>query len=438
MKKMLMILLAVSMVALIAMPAFAEVQNIKVSGGITIKGITRDNFGVTGSSGSRTFTDSGPNLAGTQEFGDGGTRDFYNTVTTLGVAADLTDNVSATMLLANERDWGVATGSDGVTAESQNIVALASYITMEEMLYSALTVKAGRMPLVIADGLVLGDGTRSETGLLAPDLSVQNQWDAIAGILDYDPLTVIIGTAKVTDSETQVDDDIDVYVIDAIYKFEDDMNTVLDTYYATAHTSSSKDAKSEDLNILAACVTLEPTEGLAAKLGLAFQSGDFSDTRNLDAMAFDIGVDYAIDNEYAPVVGLKYIYRSGDDQATAANADQTGWQPLFESQQNGAIYDPNTNINAIALTATAMPADRCTVGIEYWIYTLDESLKTAVAKTYTTDDDAGQELDLNASYAYTEDVNIGLSLAWFFPGGYYATGNDETATQAVLSLGVKF
>ncbi len=420
MKRLLMMVLVLSMVALVAMPAFAEVQNIKVSGGIEIKGIMRDNFGVTGSGGGRTVTG----------FTDVGSRDFYNTVTTLGVDADLTDNVSATILLANERDWGVAIGN-------QNISALASYITMEEMLYSALTVKAGRMPLVVADGLVLGDGTRGETGLLAPDLSVQNQWDAIAGILDYDPLTVILGTAKVTDAAQTAGDDVDVYVLDAIYKFEDDMNTVLDAYFATAHSSSTgAGVKGQDINVIAACLTLEPAEGFAAKVGLAMQSGDFSATRNLDAMAYDLGVNYAIDNEYAPVVGLKYVYRSGPD-TSKTTGDVEAWQPLFESQTNGAIYDPNTNISAIALTATAMPADRLTVSAEYWIYTLAEARKAA-AGLLTTDDDAGQEIDLSASYAYTEDVNIGLGLAWFFPGGYYAATNDETAMQAVVSVGVNF
>ncbi|MFH1062977.1 MAG: alginate export family protein [Candidatus Omnitrophota bacterium] len=431
MKRILSILLAVCMVALVAMPAFAEVQNIKLNGGITIKGIMRDNFSATGSGG-------GVALSG---FSDVGARDFYNTATTLGVAADLTDNVSATMLLGNERDWADA-------GSNQTISALASYITMKEMLYSALTVKAGRLPLVIADGLIVGDGTTGEANLLAPDLSIQNQFDAIAGILDYDPLTVIIGTAKVRDTAQTSNGDIDLYVVDGIYKFEDDKNTVLDAYYATAHYSSADgltgvltdSGAAMDVNVLAACLTMQPVEALSAKLGIAYQFGDYSKTatskRDLDAMAYDIGLNYAIDNEYAPKVGLKYVSRSGDD-ATSTTGDYKGWLALFENQTNGAIYDPNTNISAIALTATAVPADRLTVGIEYWMYTLAES-QPAVASVTSTSDEAGTELDLMAGYAYTEDVNLGLSLAWFFPGDYYVSGNDETAMQAILSLGVKF
>jgi len=435
---MLTIVLAISMIALVAMPAFAEVQNIKVSGGITIRGFLRDNYGTLGSNGGISFTDQNAAIVGTQEFG-AGSRDWYNTTTTLGVAADLTDNVSATMVLGNERDW-----ADNSGTSTQGINLYSGYITMQEMLYSALTVKAGRMPMVIADGLIIGDGTTGET-LLGSDYSAQTEFDAIAGILDYDPLTVIMGTAKVRDTAQTSNGDVDLYMLDAIYKFEDDKNTVLDAYFATAHYSSadaftgllSNSATSMDVNILAACLTMTPVEALSAKLGLAYQFGDYTSSRDLAAMAYDLGLNYAIDNEYAPVVGLKYVYRSGDDKATGTNADYTGWQALFENQLNGAIYDPNTNISAIALTATVVPADRLTVGIEYWMYTLAESLN-AVANQYSTSDDAGQELDLNATYAYTEDVSIGLSLAWFFPGDLYVAGNDETAMQALLELGVKF
>lgn len=414
MKRMLSILLAVCMIALVAIPAFAEVQNIKVSGGIIMTGMNRDNFVNRGA--GATYPDSG-------------TRDFYNTATTLGVAADLTDNVSATMVLGNERDWGVAAGN-------QNIIAMESYITMKELLYSALTVKAGRMSLGIADSLVIGDGT-STTNLITDDLSNQTQWDAIAGILDYDPLTVIMGTAKVSDEAQSSTDDVDLYFVDAIYKFGDDMNTVLDTYFATAHYSSTgAGVKGLDVNVLAAVLNLEPVERVSAKLGLALQNGDYNATRNLDAMSFDLGLNYAIDNEYAPVVGVKYLYRSGDDQATGS-ADYTGWLPLYENQINGQIYDVNTNTNAIALTLSAAPIDRLTVGLEYWMFLLDESLKTATG-TNSTSDEAGSELDLSASYAYTEDVTLGAGLAWFFPGDYYKSGFDETAMQAMVQVAVKF
>ena len=97
MKRMLIMILALSMVAVIAVPAFAEVQNIKVTGSIVVRGFYRDNYSTTGSGAGAAFV-------GTRVFSDSDSRDWYNTQTRLGVSADLTDNVAASILIANERD----------------------------------------------------------------------------------------------------------------------------------------------------------------------------------------------------------------------------------------------------------------------------------------------------------------------------------------------
>jgi len=453
MKRILLMIVALAMVALMTVPAMAEVQNIKVSGGVDVYGVTRDNYTPAGSSGARAIT-------GFSECQD--SRDFYMTSAYLNVEADLTDNVTATLQTGTEWDWAAAGAS--------NVVELwQGYVTMAEMLYSPLTVRVGRMPVQLADGLIIGDGTVFDDGtILADELSNHNSFDTIHGILDYDPLTIIAGTLKIAD---QADNaaaaaEIDGYLLDAIYKFEDDMNTVLDVYFVTAHYGANQagytgpfigaNTKSADVNALAVCVTLDPMEGLMTKFGLALQTGDYSSTattaRSLDAMAFDIDLNYSIDNEYAPTVGLEYIYRSGPNATNEANntGDYEGWLPLFENQENGKILDPNTNISAIALKGSVMPADRLTVGAEFWLFA--EAEETAASATAGTkkDDDLGTELDLYANYAYTEDVDFGLSLAWFFPGSHYDTvttgsatydvGNkvDETAMEAILSTNIRF
>ncbi|MEA3437538.1 MAG: alginate export family protein [Thermodesulfobacteriota bacterium] len=454
MKRMLIMFLALSMVAVIALPAFAEVQNIKVTGSVLVRGFYRDNYATTGSG-------SGAVLTG---FTETGSRDWYNTQTKIGIAADLTDNVGAAVVLGNERDWGVSTATSTTTTgldsngdtytytdttadNSSEVQIRSAYITMQEMLYSPLTVKVGRMPVRVADGLAIGDGTTGE-GVLGSDYADSKEYDAIMGTLDYDPLTLHIGTAKVVDKTQNAGDDTDLYVIDAVYKFEDDMNTVLDAYYTQAHYASpglvgtgwtDTSTTGVDINVLAAMVTLEPMYALTAKVGIALQRGDYiknpTTSRDLDAMAYDLGLNYALDNEYSPVVGFKYIYRSGQDNSKNTG-DYEGWLALSEDQTNGVIYDPNTNISAIAFNVTAVPADRLTVGLEYWIYSLAES--QVATGTTSNDDEAGTELDLTAQYAYTEDVSMGLNLAWFWPGDYYVGGNDETAMQAMLEMGVKF
>ena len=435
MKRMLIMVLALSMVAVLALPAFAEVQNIKVTGSVVVRGFYRDTYGTTGSGSGAGFDAA----SFTSAYGE---RDWYNTQTRLGVSADLTDNVAASILLANERDWQTATGSNAVMLQS-------SYITLKEMLYSPLTVKIGKMPIGLADKLIVGDGNTGGNAFLASDYEDDKSFNAIIGILDYDPLTLVLGTLKANDGATiTANDDTDIYFVNSIYKFEDDMNTALDIALANirwttpdgAATGPNSDStRGTNFNVWTAMLTSEPIDNLSTKLTVGFQKGDYRKTanisRDLEAMAIDLFLDYALDAEYSPKIGLKYVYRSGEEAGNVGDYGQ--WQALYEDQCNGIIYDPNSNISALAITASAVPADRLTVGAEYWMYSLDET-QTAVANVTSTDDEAGQELDLTARYAYTEDVSMGLEVAWFFPGNYYVSGNDKTAQQVMLELGVKF
>ena len=50
----------------------------------------------------------------------------------------------------------------------------------------------------------------------------------------------------------------------------------------------------------------------------------------------------------------------------------------------------------------------------------------------------GNEIDADINYAYTEDVNIGLSLGWFMPGNAFDPQNNENAKQAIAKVGVLF
>ena len=69
------------LVAFVAMPAMASVQNVKVSGSIDSTWLIRDNFDL----GASIIADEGQNL--------------FITQTMLMVDADLTDNVSTTVSL---------------------------------------------------------------------------------------------------------------------------------------------------------------------------------------------------------------------------------------------------------------------------------------------------------------------------------------------------
>ena len=67
--------------------------------------------------------------------------------------------------------------------------------------------------------------------------------------------------------------------------------------------------------------------------------------------------------------------------------------------------------------------------------------------TYTMKDgkkNLGSEVDAILTYDYTEDVQLGLNMGWFFPGAAFnkgsdnATGNKLTASQVIGSMKVTF
>jgi len=107
-----------AIVALIAAPAFAEVQNVKVSGDLSARWLIRGTYDLDKNGG--TGGDSGD--------------DFLQSAAEVQVDADLTDKVSATIAIINERAWGQ-------NDESSSAIDLnLAYVTMKEMLYSPLTV----------------------------------------------------------------------------------------------------------------------------------------------------------------------------------------------------------------------------------------------------------------------------------------------------------
>ncbi len=449
--KILTMFCALVLAVALAAPVYAEVQNVKVSGDISIYGLTRDNYTTTGSGSGRLVNGAtAAEGASSDGFPEALSADYYATITRLRIDADLTDNVSTLVRLINERDWTAAT----IGGANENIDIDLASITLKEMLYSPLTLILGRQDIRWGSGLVIGDGTTVQTaatGLFATDLSARKSFDAVRAILDYDPWTLDLIIAKVTESGAGAD--IDVYGVDASYKFAE-YNAVFEAYYVDIHDSSAIDStvlgtsNGTNTSTLGARLTGEPVAKLTGEIEFAYQFGDSQAAiADQDAWAFDIGAVYAFDTTYSPKLGLKYGLRTGQDTTAAATADNEAWNAVFEDQLNGEIFDPNTNIQFIKLSGSLVPVEKLTAGIDYYMYWFAEDLafpSAPPASAVSADDDAGAEVDVTLSYAYTEDVTIGLVAAWFFPGDAYGStaalgnGGDETAAEVLATVTVAF
>lgn len=484
------LILAIVAVAVVAMPAFASVQNIKVKGSIDNTFLHRDNFDF----GLATSQDREQNL--------------FITQTTVGIDADLSDNVSATVGLINERAWNEPDQVSGSINDSNTSVNLyQAYVTLRQMLYSPLTVVVGRQAFhygnsFIMDSAGTNNSAANDTGLqnVAEDLTKATSLDAFRAILDYNPLTLEFLFAKVdantlasTNTDELNNDDIDLFGANATWEIGDAMKTQVEGYLFArinhnAQTGSTNDVhKSDTLYVPGLRASTNPVEGLNVQGEFAIQRGtkvedsinSAEDVQNRDAYGFQFIANYQVPalQQYKPVAQYVYTYVSGDSNYVTGATESDGysfqsssekftaWDPFFENQASGKIYNSlynltNAHIHEASLQVS--PIEDVTLkGSWTGIWSDKEtrcgntgggtpqlcSVGSLVQPDGTTvsslainagEDEVGNELDLEAVYNYTEDVQIGANVGMFLPGEIYQGINDSAAKQAIVHANVSF
>lgn len=488
MSKRLVLLFCAVLALAFAVPAFAAVQNVKVSGDILSRYIMRNNFDLGKGNGSSSEDEIG----------------VFNSVVRLRVDADLTDNVQAVVRLINERDWTV-----NDAANSDVDVDLA-YVTFKEFLYSPLTVMIGRQELHFGNDMIMGDGVGqpdpnavsgfSTTGVgtnqttnyteasgindsVNGDLAYRKAFDAIRATLDYDPMVIDLVYAKIykgliTGAENN--DDINLWGMNAGYKFNDNWSTFAEGYfwskdngilkYTGANTAVDK---ADVVHTLGARVSTMPTKKINLQQEIAYQFGTKISPaasgiieRDRSAWAAQSVAMFVPGWKYEPTFGLIYSYFSGDanrnstGMTAAAGKTYHAWDPMFENQTNGHIINalfPQSNAHNIDFMAKFMPLDDITVQADY-VYLLMAKKPAAAqwAQVNMNDYDGsgyfflgdrrelGHEFDVNVLYDYTEDVQFGLLVGWFWPGRSLRKMSDQgndyraTAAEAIASCNVKF
>jgi len=459
MKKLGLTLLAV---ALMALPAAASVQNIKVSGDVDSTWMVRDQF------------DLGAQGVVTND------KQFYQnmllTQTRLRIDSDLTDNVSATVGLINERVWG----EDGEDTYGDNVVDLnLAYVTLREMLYSPLTVVIGRQNFVYGNAFVISSGGMSDelSGSLKSvpgDMTKRNAADAVLMIFDYSPLTIDVVAAKVDSNNLlgvgSQDDDIDLFGVNANWELGDNSGTVLESYFWARIDQSVKDdalgVKADTVYMPGVHIAANIMDSLSVSAELAYQFGNknYGTAQSADrkAAGAQLIANYMVPFEstksWSPVLTTAYTYVSGDSNPADLSDDYEAWDPMFENQSNGKIYNTlfaQTDVHVVKVRGSIVPLEDLTAGIEWNGLWLDKPLEdtdadglsslsllqpdgTSITTAMDTDRGLGAELTLDLAYDYTEDVKIGASYGVWFPGTAFTTQNDRRASQLMLNAIVNF
>jgi len=431
MKKVLFLMLAV---ALMAMPAMASVQNVKVSGDIESSYVIRDQFDFQGFS-----------------------QDVLLTQTRLRVDADLTDKVAATIGLINERVWG----ADANNAEVDLNLA---YVTMKEMLYSPLTVTLGRQNFAFGNSFVIdsagaNNAAVADSGLnsVAEDLSKEAAQDAVRMTFDYDPLTIDVLYSAISQGVVtgqKKSDDADLVGLNAKYQFDDEKNTLVEGYVW------ARDNK-DKLYMPGLRGSMNVLDGWNLQAEGAMQFGDVTLTNGkTDRRAYaaqflsNYMLPFESTKKYQPVFGLAYTIYSGDkDVALGGDGEYyTAWDPMYENQNGGKIFNTlfnATNAQTIGATLTMVPVEDVTANLYYDRIWLDKELSSfslvqpdgtsATPAQEGEEVELGDEVGLVLTYDYTEDVQLGARAGWFFPGNHYGNANiNETASQLILNAKVAF
>jgi hypothetical protein len=494
-------LLVAALMVVLASPAFAAIQNVKVSGDITTTWLDRDNFdlGDNNYTNGTDGTGTGQTL-GTFPVGLKQQNNVFITQTRLRVDADLSDNVSTTVGLINERAWNAENTSPGVNANpgysnDTNVQLYLASITMRELLYSPLTVTVGRQVFNYGNGLIMGDGGVNNLGTgnlqyIAQDLTERTAYDGVKAILDYKPLTIDMfyfknNQGQLNGNGTSADEtSSDVYGFNANYQLSDPWSTVAEAYMFSrfdGHNNFSAQGapgvntdKNDTLYVPGLRASTNPIKGLNVQGEVAWQLGNHPvlQTGNTevgerrDAMAAQLLASYALPMmaKYKPTVNASYTYVSGDANSVGTGGkagdheNYSAWDPFNETQGAGTIYNtlfPLSNMHILAVGASANPLEDVTTSFNWsalWaadhysstnplvLFQPDGGLNTITPTTNNNSKHTGlgNEYDVNLSYAYTEDVTFGVSVGWYVPGSALSSVNHDTAEQALANVAVKF
>jgi hypothetical protein len=445
MSKRLIVILALAFIVGISFAAYAEVQNIKVSGDLGVSALSRDQFDLSRGAKGDSVND---------------TESEFLSQMRLRVDADLTDNVSTTVRLINERNW------DTETVANSDIDLDLAYVTLKEFLYSPLTVTVGRQELRFGNGMVIGNANATTnisamTGGIPTDLSLRKAFDAIKANLNYDPLIIDVIYAKINEtsgpSGSKDNYDTNLYGINGSYNIGGKYNSKADLYLVNKKNSdnSGSDPKNDDIYTLGALLTALPIENLYTAIEYAYQFGHATGAQHMKrAWAMELIANYGFPGvKYTPTIGASYAYLSGDKDST--DNKSRAWDAMYYDQavtNIAAEILPFTDSSIFSLNGTARPMEDMKISLVWALYRLNESLPGGAMQSYKRDSAGslytyamatnkktlGQEVDLTATYDYTEDVQLGLTFGYFNPGKAFAESNQRDATQLIGSMKVTF
>ena len=387
---------------------YADVQNIRLSGDIRIRGYFLDN------------TDSA----------NQGNESFVSQRTRVSVEADLEDHVLVVVTLKAEGLWGsnnetsFGSGAGGATATDRinrrwDLGVTEAYIQMNEVFYTPATLKVGRQYLNYGHGLILSS------------VEQEYNYDAARLVLDYYPLTIdLVGSEVVNNTPfgpgSTHAGGTDLLFINARYEMTDSIIKNVEAYFgwlsqATGGTVASSrvppGTAAASPWIIGLRGDLQPSNGFQIWAEGAYEGGaDGSGPDGVSAFLLNLGGRLTMkDSQWSPAINANYIFASGGGSSGAGN-----FRPWFDYADgyNGYLFCPAlSNIQIFNVGASVKPYENTTLSLQAYYYMKADGDTTAGSNgnvdfgglstsATAASDGIGWEFDGIVGYDYSKDVRL--------------------------------
>ena len=492
--KFLKIACVLAVALCLAGSVYAETQSVKVSGDLTMRGIYRNQYDYLSKGGNAEPSPAGVRTGNTQV-----DQSWFMSTAEVEIDADLTDNVQTVIRLVNQRDWNVygygagytnatalaTNGRGGYTAnadEFQVIVDLA-YVTLKDFIYSPLTVTIGRQDLWFGKGFIVGANLQVPANTIsAGEYTTVWSFDAIKAVLDYDPWTITAVYSKIFEDAIQANDDVDLWGVNVGYKF-DSYKAEMEGYWFWKHSQDvlkfGATKNQNEVHNIGLRGSFDPIDVITLSAEGVYQCGQYVGSpvqnvnRDRSAWALDVSGElrYFTDKfSWKPKLGAEFIWYSGQEDEDAASAQGTyhGWDGMYRGKFDSAIREfvgkfyqtgrfpvagntsnqvvssrdaSFTNQYQMIFMGSIQPIESLNLKANYNLFWNQENYQQTDDKTKGF---VGQEVDLTATWDYTEDVSFGLLMGWFVPGTVYDAGvgpngsTNHVATDVVGTVKVSF
>lgn len=450
MKKVWLVVALVALTGGLVSKTYADVQNIRLSGDIRVRGYLLKNVGGNAVEDQLEGSDS-----------------YISQRTRVSVEADLEDNVMVVVTMKAEGLWGSGDETTGTSGSSANdgfdVGINEAYVRLSEAFYSPLTAYVGRQYLHYGRGLIISS------------LEQEYNFDAARLVLDYHPVVIDLLYATMLENSPfgspsgEHPNDVHMLFANARYEMQDSPIKSIEGYFgylissqddpqggtpATVPPAGGAGASPFLAGIRAEIGLME--DGLAIWAEGAYEWGPdgSSGSESISAFIANLGATFTLkDVQWSPVLNANYIYASG-----GGGDGENAFRPWFDYMEgyNGMLFSPIlSNIHIFNVGASVKPYENTSLSLQAYYYrqadTVPGNPGIGLIGNGNIDNggvgyspsgsshEIGYEFDVILGYDYSKDVSMQLVYAAFIPDNAFTVyASDRVAHEVRGELNVRF